>query len=179
LTEKILLILDLDETLIYATEHELFEPSDFKTDNYFIYKRPNLEEFFKNVENAYDLAIWSSGTDDYVEDIIKKIKPENIEFKFIWGRSRCTYRRDLCLNEYEYEKKLEKVKKKGYKLEKILIVDDSPQKSRDNYGNAIYVSEFTGNKKDNELKLLAEYLTTIKDSENVRKIEKRFWKELK
>lgn len=174
--ENILLILDLDETLIYASESELKKPPDFKIPNYFVYKRPYLDQFFSEISPYYDLAIWSSGSDDYVEEITRNIRPENIDFQFIWGRSRCTYRRNLCLNEYEYEKKLEKVKRKGYSLEKILIIDDTPQKTRANYGNAIYVSEFTGTPQDNELELLSQYLLKIKDTENIRKIEKRFWK---
>lgn len=57
-----------------------------------------------------------------------------------------------------------------------MIVDDTPHKSKDNYGNAIYPKEYKGDKNDNELLLLADYLLTLKDKTNVRRIEKRGWK---
>jgi RNA polymerase II subunit A small phosphatase-like protein len=52
---------------------------------------------------------------------------------------------------YEYTKKLHKLKRKGYKLEQILIVDDTPAKPAFNYGNAIYIKPFTGSPTDSEL----------------------------
>ncbi|WP_207893796.1 NIF family HAD-type phosphatase [Tenacibaculum sp. M341] len=57
-----------------------------------------------------------------------------------------------------------------------MIVDDSPEKTKNNFGNAIYINPFEGNKSDNELKILSEYLISIKDIENVRAIEKRGWR---
>ena len=133
------------------------------------------------------IAIWSSASDDYVEEITKRIIPKDIKLEFVWGRSRCTYRRNLRIDEYgyydddvrnhyHYIKPLKKVKRKGFNLNRILIVDDTPHKSKDNFGNAIYPKEFTGDAEDKELKLLAKYLKTLKDKENVRRIEKRNWK---
>ena len=71
---------------------------------------------------------------------------------------------------------MKKLKRKGFQLERILIVDDTPHKSTDNFGNAIYPKEFKGESTDNELKLLAQYLKTLKDKENVRRLEKRNWR---
>ncbi len=185
--KKILLILDVDETLIHATDRELNQKADFKVFNYHVYERPFLKEFLEAVKNDFILAIWSSASDDYVEEIVKRIIPEPIELEFIWGRSRCTYRRNLQIDEhgyydddvrnhYHYIKPLKKVKRKGYHLNRVLIVDDSPHKAKDNFGNAIYPKEFTGDMGDQELKLLTKYLKLLKDKENVRRIEKRRWK---
>ena len=183
--EKILLILDVDETLIHATDEELSQKADFKVFGYNIYKRPFLEAFFEAIKNDFLLAIWSSASDDYVEEVAKQIVPEDIELEFVWGRSRCTYRRNIQIDEYgyyddfqnhyHYIKPLKKVKRKGYHLDRILIVDDSPHKSKDNFGNAIYPKPFTGDTADEELRLLAKYLKSLKDMENIRRIEKRSW----
>ena len=86
--EKILLILDVDETLIHATDKELDQKVDFKIFGYNIYKRPFLDEFFEEIKNDFLLAIWSSASDDYVVEVAKQIIPEEIELEFIWGRSR-------------------------------------------------------------------------------------------
>ena len=175
-TEQILLILDLDETLIHATEKKLDIKSDFQYAEYFIYKRPNLIEFLTEMNEHFKLAVWSSADDKYVNDVVNLIKPTEIEFEFVWARSRCTLKRDYELDKYVREKRLKKIKKQGFRLEKSLIVDDSPEKTRDNFGNAIYVQPYEGNLKDNELTLLSEFLKSIKDSENVRGIEKRGWR---
>ena len=59
----------------------------------------------------------------------------------------------------------------------MLIIDDTPRKCKYNYGNAIYPKEFLGDKNDDELKLLFEYLLKIKDVKNFRTIEKRGWRD--
>jgi TFIIF-interacting CTD phosphatase-like protein len=172
----ILLILDLDETLIHATEERLNVKEDFSFDQYLVYKRPELDSFLHQVNDHFKIAIWSSAGDEYVAEIVKKIKPDDLEFEFVWARSRCTHRRDFELDLYYWEKRLDKLKKKGFLLEKILIVDDSPEKARNNFGNAIYIKAFTGDPSDNELASLYTYLLKIKDVSNVRKLEKRNWK---
>lgn len=62
-----LLILDLDETLIYASKETLQHPPHFEFDKYFVYKRPYVDEFLVNASNHFHLAIWSSAGDDYVK----------------------------------------------------------------------------------------------------------------
>ncbi len=78
--------------------------------------------------------------------------------------------------QYEYTKLLKKVKHKGYDLDRVLIVDDTPAKVKNAYGNAIYVTEFNGDPADNELEVLGDYLLRFKDMENVRRVEKRGWR---
>ena len=61
-------------------------------------------------------------------------------------------------------------------MKRTLIVDDTPEKVRQNYGNAIYIKPYVGAPDDRELASLADYLLTLKDAENVRGIEKRNWR---
>lgn len=79
-------------------------------------------------------------------------------------------------SHYNYVKKLHKLKRKGYRLERILIVDDTPAKCVHNYGNAIYVREYNGEEDDKELPALSRYLATLEDAADVRTIEKRHWR---
>ena len=179
--------------LFRSTTKALDKAFDFTVFNYFIYQRPYLKEFFEKIKDHFLIALWSSADDEYVEEIAKKILPKNIELEFIWARSKCTYKRNFNPvfddyqdystsdnSHYHFVKPLKKLKKKGYKLERILIVDDTPHKSRDNYGNVIYPKEYgshqnDGEENDTELLLLADYLLLLKDKTNVRKIEKRGW----
>lgn len=172
---KKLLILDLDETLIHATKEVSEFPFHFKYHDYYVYTRPYLTQFLLNLSEIYKLAIWSSADDIYVREIVNVIKPESINFEFVWGRTRCTYRRDIELDQFNWEKRLKKVKKLGFGLSTTLIVDDTQEKCRDNFGNAIYIKEFDGSPDDTELIKLENYLLKISTKENFRIIEKRNW----
>ena len=44
-----------------------------------------------------------------------------------------------------------------------------------NYGNAVFVKEFIGQKDDDELIKLLKYLEVIGEVENVRKVDKLHW----
>lgn len=184
----ILLIYDLDETLIHASCSELDRKPDFEFNGFKVYKRPYLDEFLKECSKYYDIAIWSSATGDYVKEVVQRIVPPSINPLFIWDRSHCTrneeervlwenlikirYLKDL--NKKSVEKKLKKL---ALQRSKILIVDDNPLQLRRNYGNAIFVREFMGDHNDEELLLLETYLKTVHDVEDIRRIEKRCWRD--
>ena len=186
--KKKLLILDLDETLIHATKTPKDNLWNFKVYNYKVYKRPFLAQFLQEIQKYYRIAVWSSASDDYVEAIVQHIFPKNYPLVFVWGNSKCTPRvkvQDIddlgyidYFNHLNYTKILKKVYKKGFAAkEDTLIVDDTPAKVIQNYGNAIYPIEFTGNQNDEELKRLLQYLINIKNTVNFRTLEKRNWRE--
>jgi RNA polymerase II subunit A small phosphatase-like protein len=185
---KALIILDLDETLIHATNDPVDDNWDFMVFKYKVYKRPGLDRFLNNLRKYFNVAVWSSASDDYVEKIVQEIFPKGYPLVFVWGRSKCTLQfdhqsiDDLGYSDYfnhlNYAKILKKAVKKGYAdYKRTLIIDDTPRKLKYNYGNAIYAREFLGEQTDTELDLLFEYLQKIKDLENFRKIEKRNWRD--
>lgn len=171
-----LLILDLDETLVHATKKELEMRAHFRFDEYHVHRRPHLEHFLIEISKHFEIGIWSSADDVYVNEIVKQVMPPSVSTLIVWGRTKCTMRRNYDLDEYYFEKRLHKLKNKGFSLDQILIIDDSPEKMKYNYGNAIYIQEFNGNLSDSELLHLLEYLLTLKDVANVRTIEKRGWR---
>lgn len=173
--EKKLLILDLDETLIYATEEGLERQQDFIVGSYFVYKRPFLQEFIEFCLENFDIAVWTSSTKNYATEIVKEIFPDPNGLKFFWSRLRCTIRYDEELQETYFEKMMSKVRKRKYNLTKVIVVDDSPEKWRNSYGNLVRVKPFFGETEDTELKKLIVYLERLKSAENIRKIEKRMW----
>lgn len=183
-SSRILLILDLDETLIYATETPLDRPADFRAYQFHVYMRPHLHSFLEVCATHFDLAVWSSASDEYVSVICSKIFNETHDLKFIWGRSRASLRRLITddgyfgdySNHMHYRKPLAKLKKLGFALERMVILDDTPAKSQQNFGNAIYPRPWEGEPVDKELVFLAAYLPNLAQCENVRKIEKRNWR---
>ena len=108
--------------------------------------------------------------------MIKNIFPNDLQLEFIFTGERCLLKRNLDLDVIEIFKPLKKVKRKGYSLNHVLIVDDTAATFKYNYGNGILVKEYRGESNDRELFLLLKYLEIIGAEENVRVIDKRRWK---
>ncbi len=178
-----LLILDLDETLIYSTGASLARKPDFIVEPYFVYKRPNLDNFLATCFEWFDVAVWTSSGSQYAAAIVAEIFPYPQLLKFVWTSDRCSiainYNQDLIDGYYPtyYSRKpLKKVKKTGYKLESIIAVDDTPRKWEKSYGNLVRVAPFEGDECDRELTHLIEYLNILRVAPNIRSIEKRSWR---
>ena len=62
--QELLLILDLDETLIHASATKIREDFDFQVFQYFVYKRPGLTAFLATCAQYFKLASWSSASDE-------------------------------------------------------------------------------------------------------------------
>ena len=171
-----LLVLDLDETLIHASEEPLDRPEDFRVGPYWVYRRPHLDAFIGAVTPAFDLAVWTSSGELYARQIVERILPA-CGLKFMWSSQRCTTVRDWTDGGYTMIKNLSKLKRRGFALESVIAVDDTPSKYARSYGNLVTVREYTGEPTDVELPLLARYLLTLQHVPNVRSLEKRYWRE--
>lgn len=171
-----LLILDLDETLLHAREQPLDRKPDLLLFTYFIYLRPHLEEFLEQVRSSYKLAVWTSSGPQYAKSVCDNIFPDDIHLEFVWSSARCTTVWDFDRGTACGAKRLRKVRKLGYELERVLVVDDSPEKHTRNYGNLVQVEPYEGDPRDRELILLAKYLLGLASQPNFRSIEKRGWR---
>ena len=100
---------------------------------------------------------------------------KSASLEFVWSRSRCTYFKDMESLQTYWSKNLNKVKKKGFDINHILMLDDTPEKLSKHYGNLIRITPFVGNQEDNELLLLQQFLFDLKGLETVRHTEKRAW----
>ena len=171
-----LLVLDLDETLVHATTTRLEREPDFAVGSYSVYKRPGLVEFLNSVAENYRVAVWTSSNELYAEAIVARVFPEGISLEFVWSRSRCTPRRNFSTDSYDWLKDLKKLKRKGYSLEEVLVVDDSPEKLVRSYGNLVPAHPYEGDLSDDELSWLSKYLGMLVPVQNVRRLEKRGWR---
>ena len=183
---KPLIILDLDETLIHSESmrDELAVSYnydyDFKFPNfgktfYYTKKRPYLEQFLDYAFENFDVAIWTAAGEDYAKEIIRNIGILESSLNFFYTKDKCTIKLSLDYSDYYGVKNLNKLKKSGYDLDRVLIVDDIRETAVNNYGNLILIKPFTDNTDDTELLRLISYLQTIKDEPNYRRIEKRGW----
>lgn len=174
--KKILVIFDLDETLIHSSRKALAKKEDFMIGEFYVYKRPYLDSLLINLSEYFSFAIWSSGTKFYVDSVMEKLTSSGIKFEFNFSREKCTLRFDQEYHDHFYAKKLEKVEKLGFSKARMLIIEDIPKNVTFNYGNAILVKQYIGND-DNELEALCNYLISLKDIMDVRPIEKRGWRQ--
>jgi Dullard-like phosphatase family protein len=172
-----LLILDLDETLIYATAEPLIRNHDFMIDRYHVYVRPHVSHFLEACLNLFTVGIWTSATADYAEEAINHIFGNPSRLAFVWSRERCTRRLDTESQEIHFVKNLKKVRQLGFSLDQVVIVDNDPHTFADNYGNGIPIIAFHGAPDDDELPRLLKYLEYLASVENIRKVEKRGWRQ--
>ena len=170
-----LLILNIDETLIFASEGAIDHSSDFQFSNFSVWKRPFLDEFLQHCFARFSVAIWTSSTGDYAQEIVDNILNRDQELEFLWARERCTARYISEMGEFEYLKDLKKIKRKGYDLNQTIMVENTPGKLTRNYGNLVRLDDFAGNQNDRELKRLQNYLDDLVQVPNIRTVEKRGW----
>jgi carboxy-terminal domain RNA polymerase II polypeptide A small phosphatase len=174
--QRMLVVLDLDETLLHADDSEAGRESacDFSFEEYRVRLRPGLEGFLRRMAAIADLAIWSSSTHDYLAAMLAQF-PWQPQWGFTWHRGHCTLKRDLERDSYVFTKNLDKLTRMGFCLDRVLIVDDSPEKIPRHYGNLVPMPPFHGDPADTTLSLLAAYLETLVSRPGIRRIEKRHW----
>jgi len=172
----LLVILDIDETLVFSTLTPLDRREDFMIDKYYVYRRPHLNNFFLFCLYNFRSAVWSSSSPSYAEAMMDQISSEADKLEFIWSREQCTQRIDPETGQLYWLKNLKKVKNRRYDLDRVLMIDDSPEKVQKNYGNHLLVSPFLGDEADNELLYLKKYLESIKETDNIRSLDKRGWR---
>lgn len=146
--ERKLIVLDIDETIVFVEDKYYFQDNkklipDFELYNgkYFGIKRPYLNQFLRDLNKKYDLAVWTAGSKDYAFAIWKIVfEPLKIRLKFMWDKENMT----------DGYKDLENVRKVFPKYDSIIAVDDQSGYYK-NSGDLILVKRFVGNENDTEL----------------------------
>lgn len=169
---KHLLLLDLDETLIHSTTKKLNNKETFLFENYFVYTRPHLNWFLNEISNHFRIGIWSAADELYVSTIVEQILPKDFKLEIMWGQNWCNYKLNGETNTYVYEKDVNNLTKLNFKLNEILLVDDSLYNTNLNKENAFLIKPFFGDTNDQELKTLFDYLLTLRDLEDIRNLNR-------
>ncbi|MFK8031007.1 MAG: NIF family HAD-type phosphatase [Gammaproteobacteria bacterium] len=173
--DRALLVLDPDETLLHASEVEIEVEPDFYSEQYLVRIRPHFEEFKKRMLATFRVAVWTAGYESYAQSITNELFDGN-KLEFVWSRDRCTRKFDEHAHDHYWIKNLRKCEKKGYSLNRLLMVDNTPRKLCRNYGNLVKIKSFYGETDGIELLKLADYLEKIAHHENYRTLEKRGWR---
>ncbi|MBO1320608.1 HAD family hydrolase [Acanthopleuribacter pedis] len=180
MTFQKLLIFDLDETLVRASRKPLTDLYGFQVGPYYVYRRPYLQECIDFCRKRVACAVWTSAGARYAHEVVARIFPKDMPLEFVWSRDRCTFRRFDAFNEMElcegaWVKNLKKVKRRGWCLSQVLMLDNTPKKLRFNYGNLVPIRDFRGDPEDVELPRFMRYLPELLEENDVRPVEKRGW----
>ncbi len=173
---KALLILDLDETLVHSTERPLARHADFILGELRVHRRSFLGEFVDAALSWFDVAVWSSGSAAYVHAVVERIFPSSTGLRFVWSRERCTRRLDADSQEYYWAKNLDKGRRAGFPLSRVIAIDDSAEAFASHYGNHIGIQPYTGQEGDTDLQRVLPFLDWLRTVENVRAVDKRRWR---
>ena len=144
--QKYSLVLDLDETLVYSQKNfyklKNSNLSNINNDGINIPKktvmlRPGLHEFLHDMKLLYELIIFSSGTPDYVDPIIKMIEKDEKYFDYI------LYRQHIIIDENG--DKIKDLNLIGRDLKNVIIIDDISRYFKLQKENGICIRPFNGN----------------------------------
>ncbi len=178
------LILDLDECLIHSEyadgiNYDFYKSSfDILDGSIRTMIRPNLSEFLDYAFSNFNIAIWTAAGEKYAEAILEKVGIYKSSLSFFYTEKNCTakynYGDGWGMGHMTYLKNISKLRKKGYDMSRILMIDDKPEYI-DSYGNVISINPFYGDSNDTELKKMIKYLDIIKDDKDYRKVNKLNW----
>jgi RNA polymerase II subunit A small phosphatase-like protein len=146
-----LIVFDLDETLVHATEVPLPHPCDFQVGAYGVHVRPFASELIDFCASRCDVGVWSSAGGRYVEAVTERLFGAAVPVQFSWSVAKCVQRIDPKSNGYVYVKDLRRLMKHGYAVDEILMLDDSPGKLQRQPANHVHVPAFMGDLGDDAL----------------------------
>lgn len=176
---KTLLVLDLDGTLVHSEfQRRTYQQHDFSLFNeeIFVYKRPYLDYFVSTILEWFDVAVWTASGCEYAAEIVRHVFPDPSKISFLFSSERCTNKYCPATGERIVIKDMKKVKRRGYDLKQVLIVDDTPSTWQRNYGNAIHIESYWGSRIDDHLLHLLTYLEYLGHQGDVRRVDKRRWR---
>jgi len=159
LPNKKTLILGLEKTLVNVT---CSTSSSMK-----IQVRPLAKKFLKEVADRFEIIIFSALSKEAVSHIVKILDPLNKYINFTLHRENCIQREGGL-----FIKDIRIIKNRN--IEKVVIVDSSVFSFEAHLENTIYIPSFNGSEDDHELLKIAEFLLTLKSSNDVRHIVKKF-----
>jgi RNA polymerase II subunit A small phosphatase-like protein len=161
MTKVRLIVFDLDETLVHATEAPLPYAHTFQVSSYFVYVRPFASELIKFCASHFDIAVWSSSSERYVETVTAALFGTTFPVAFSWAVTKCVQKVDPRSNGYVYVKDLRKAMKHGYAADEIIVIDDSPEKLQRQPTRHLCLPAFTGDPSDTELLGVIERVKTM------------------
>lgn len=139
---KLVVVLDLDETLVYGREG-------------FVHERPGTAELLRVLKDRCEVIVWTAGTREYALEVIRLIDTER-------AVQHCIFRHPMW---YKDEANCVKdIRMLGRPREKVLFLDNTPEVFRANPGNSLLVKEYCAHpssETDDSLSIIADILHCV------------------
>ena len=170
------LILDLDETLVFAKSLSHTEVLSLKSahpkpsglvavgaQTFLVKERPFLREFLAEASRHFELVVFTASVSEYAAQVCNLIDPDQTLFKAVLNRSHC-----VELGNELYIKDLRIFADRS--PADLIIVDNFVPGVSYDLSNVIPIESFTGAADDSELPILQELLQKLKAIPDVRLI---------
>lgn len=172
---KLLVVLDVDETLVHCEDatgdedrtHDAIKP-DFEIDSYHVFKRPFLDRFLELAFKHFFVGIWSAANHDYVHAIAARILQPTQVPEFIFTKEQT-----VVMKSYGGVTKIKPLEAISENLDfaSVVMIDDNPLAFRHNQDNGIRIVPFNNPQQQQDDKALSEMLRllqALKDVGDVR-----------
>lgn len=117
---KLVVVLDLDETLVYSRDITLYE-------------RPGVTQLLKTLKGRCELIVWTAGTREYALDVIRIIDT-------VCAVQHCIYRHPMWWSgDTGCAKDLRML---GRPMDRVILVDNTPSVFTLNPRNSLLVTDF-------------------------------------
>jgi len=123
-----------------------------------VLKRPGIDEFLAEMSKIYEVVIYTASTSNYANPLLDILDPHRLA-PYRLFKENCTILGNLITKN---------LAKLGRDLKDVIIIDNSPIAYILQPGNAIPISTWTGNTKDNELTRLIPILKFLAKTYDVR-----------
>lgn len=190
MSDKINILLDLDQTLISAesTSDYNFKKNKSKSkkftfydmDGYYIvFERPDLQSFLDDLFTNFNVSIWTAASKDYALFIIDKIilqnKPER-KLDWVFFSYHCDISKKTKKGSKSLEMLWDVYEIPGYNKNNTFILDDYDEVYNTQPNNCIIAKAFefedSDSNQDDFLKQLSEKLKDLKKNKSVDSINK-------
>lgn len=173
-SDKKIVLLDLDETLIHADFDEKYPSDSYDAQISFkdeegeftvgIFIRKGLNQFLNEISKYFIVGIFTASVKPYADAVINHIDPNSDYIKFRLYRNNCISVGDINLKDLRIFKDL-------VNMERIVIVDNSIYSFANQLSNGILINSFFNDKEDIELLNVMNYLLTfILNAKDVREV---------
>ena len=150
------LVLDLDETLVFAVHLEGLEGLEELgiEDNLAIRVRPYARDLLKRLHKVYELVVFTAAEEAYAKRVVDLLDPSHDLITKVLTRTSC-----VPLQTGDLVKDLRILGDRS--LDHVLIVDNNIFSFAFQLPNGIPVTSFDGANDDDELLCLADYLEKL------------------
>lgn len=171
--DRKLLVLDLDETLVHSYDAPAggdFQLKVTSTETCFeigFSLRPFVRDFLEKASQLYEVVVFTSSLAAYANAVLDFIDPRQRLVHHRLYRQHCTLHEGVLCKDLGFFS--------GVSLKQILICDNIISNFRLHLDNGVPVTSWTGEKEDQELIYLMDYLGKVSSVEDVREVNRQLF----